>query len=150
MVSVRHLLFLYKCDVILLKGNMNDPRYGVLARFAFWMKGSECALILSYILCVPALLIKAFSFVLCEMACVFKTRIKFSQIPIVALKKSPVFGNMLSCTRESISRTSYASNFKRLFDPNLRVLTTCFLIVVFVSFSAIVLFSSENAIRIRR
>ena len=44
MVSMPHLLFLFMCDVISLEGNMNNPKYELLARFAFWVKCLECAL----------------------------------------------------------------------------------------------------------
>ena len=35
LVSARHLLFLLMCDFIFLKGNINNPGYGLLAWFAF-------------------------------------------------------------------------------------------------------------------
>ena len=34
LVSLRHLLFLFMCDFIFLKGNINNPRYVLLALFA--------------------------------------------------------------------------------------------------------------------
>ena len=39
-----HSLFLYMRAFILLKGNMSNLRYGLLANFAFWVKCLECAL----------------------------------------------------------------------------------------------------------
>ena len=44
MVSMTHLLFLFMCDFILLKGNMSNPKYGLLARFAFSVNCLESAL----------------------------------------------------------------------------------------------------------
>ena len=44
MVSMPHLLFLLMGDFILLKGKMSNPKYGLLARFAFWVKCLESAL----------------------------------------------------------------------------------------------------------
>ena len=124
---MRHLLFLFMCDFILLRGNMNDPRYGLLARFAFWMKGLKCALNTQLHSLRASPLIKAIFFVMYEMACVFKARINLQSNPNCNLNKVTGFYiYMLSYTRESRSRTSYAYNFKRLSDTNLRVLRTFF------------------------
>ena len=82
---MRHLLFLLMCDFILLRGN--EPRYGLLARFAFWMKSLECALYPQLHSLRVSLLIKAIFFVLYEMAWVFKAKIYLQSNPNCNLKK---------------------------------------------------------------
>ena len=111
-----HLLFLFMCDFILLKGNMSNPKYGFLARFAFWVKCLESALDsqLHYLRASPFDQGLFHCFVR-DGVC-FRSE-KESHILILTVKRSRrFFRNMLSYTRESISRTSYASNvFKSFF-----------------------------------
>ena len=85
MVSVRHMLSLHMCDVILLKGNMNNPSKWLLARFAFRVKYLESAS------CPQLLLVKAISFILHEMACVFIARINLPSNPNCNVKEVACF-----------------------------------------------------------
>ena len=85
MVSVHHMLFLHMCDVILLKGNMNNPSKWLLARFVFRVKYLESASD------PQLLLVKAIFFILYEMACVFKARISLQSNPNCNLKEVTTF-----------------------------------------------------------
>ena len=81
MVSVRHMLFLHMCDVILLKGNMNNPSKWLLARFAFRVKYLESASD------PQLLLVKAIFFTLYLMSSVFIARINPQSNPNCNLKE---------------------------------------------------------------
>ena len=73
------------CDVILLKGNMNNPNKWLLARFAFRVKYLESA-------SGPLLLlVKAIFFILYEMECVFIARINLQSNPNCNLKEVACF-----------------------------------------------------------
>ena len=85
MVSVRHMLFLHICDVILLKGNMNNPSKWLLARFAFRVKYLESASD------PQLLLVKAIYFIFYEKACVFIARINLHSNPNCDLKEVACF-----------------------------------------------------------
>ena len=41
---MRHLLLLFMCDFILIKGNINHPTYGLLTSFTLYLKCLECAI----------------------------------------------------------------------------------------------------------
>ena len=69
MVSVRHMLFLDMCDVILLNGNMSKTSKWLLVRFELRVKYLESTSD------PQLLLVKAIFFIFYEMACVFKARI---------------------------------------------------------------------------
>ena len=44
MVCMRHLIFLFMCDLILIEGKMKSFRYGLLTELAFQIKCLECAI----------------------------------------------------------------------------------------------------------
>ena len=44
MVCMRHLIFLFMCDLILIEGKMKSFRYGLLTELAFQLKCLECAI----------------------------------------------------------------------------------------------------------
>ena len=71
---MRHLLFLFMGDFILIKGNIYHPLCGLLTSLTLQLKCLECGIKPRLHWLMQAFLIKACSFGLCEMASVFKAR----------------------------------------------------------------------------